>query len=65
MPQIGGSAGLSIQLIDSSHIQAVTDAQPAGSVSVSVQDSDGQIAVKTAAFTFANPAPLLRHSGSG
>jgi parallel beta-helix repeat protein len=63
--RFGSSVATSVQVIDSTHIQAVTPVESSGSVNVIVQDSDGQIATRASAFTFIalsntswNPASL-------
>jgi hypothetical protein len=53
--QFGTLPALAVQVVDYSHIQALTPAQPSGNVSIRVQNSDGQIAIAAAAFTFTAP----------
>jgi len=56
--QFGGIPAASVQIVNPTQIQTVTPAGPSGTVNVTVQDSDGQIATAANAFTFAaQPAP--------
>jgi hypothetical protein len=48
----------SVQVVDASHIQAVTPAESTGAVNVVVEDSDGQVATAVNAFRFELPAPV-------
>jgi hypothetical protein len=52
----GNSTATSLQVLSASEIQAVTPAESSGTVSVSVHDSDGQLALDGNAFTFTSPA---------
>ena len=54
--QFGSTQASSVQLVNSTQIQAATPAESSGSVSVTVKDSTGQIATAADAFTFATPA---------
>jgi hypothetical protein len=55
MVHFGGLPAQSVQVVSSTEIQAVTPAASAGRVSVTVQDSDGQTAAASNAFTFTTP----------
>jgi IPT/TIG domain/Putative Ig domain/Glycosyl hydrolase catalytic core len=55
--QFGNLPALSVNVVDSTQIQAVTPAAASGSVNVTVQNSDGQAAALPSAFTFTAPAP--------
>jgi hypothetical protein len=52
MVEFGKFAGSSLQVVSPTEIRALTPAEPSGSVSVIVEDSDGQIATAGNAFTF-------------
>ena len=52
MVRLGTFPALSVQVVNSTQIQAVTPVEPNGSVNVILQDSDGQIATAKNAFTF-------------
>ncbi len=57
--KFGSVAAASFQIVNPNEVQAVTPAEAAGAVKVTLQDSDGQIAEAANAFTFAaQPAPL-------
>ncbi len=58
--RFGSIAAASVQVVNSTQIQAVTPMEPGGVVNVSVQDSDGQVATGANAFTFTSPT-----SGTG
>lgn len=53
--QFGSLQALSVQVISSTEIQAVTPAEVAGSVSVTVQEPDGQMAAGAGIFAFVAP----------
>ena len=56
--QFGGDAAASVQVVNSSTVQAVTPKEPVGAVNVTLQEIDGQIAKVVNGFTFAaEPAP--------
>jgi hypothetical protein len=58
----GSSAAMSAQVSSANQIQAVTPAEAAGTVNVTVQNSDGQVATAANAFMFASAtsgAPIL------
>jgi hypothetical protein len=56
--QFGGDAAASVQVVNSSTLQAVTPKEPMGAVNVTLQEADGQIAKVLNGFTFAaEPAP--------
>jgi hypothetical protein len=55
MVEIGTSQAASVQFVDSTHIQAITPAQPSGRASIKIQNSDGQLATSAGAFTFIDP----------
>ena len=52
MVRFGSFPALSVQVANSTQIQAVTPVEPNGNVNVILQDSDGQIATAANAFTF-------------
>ena len=56
--QFGGLAALGVQVANAGQIRAMTPAEPAGVVAVTVQDLDGQISMVANAFNFMAP-PLL------
>jgi IPT/TIG domain/Putative Ig domain/Pectate lyase superfamily protein len=51
----GSVSAASVQLVNSTKIQVVTPAESTGTVNVSVQDSDSQVATDTSSFTFNSP----------
>ena len=53
--QFGAIPAPSVQVVNSVQIQTVTPAEASGSVNVAVQNSDGQVATATTAFTFTAP----------
>ena len=53
--KFGNDAAASVQLVNSTEVQATTPAETAGTVTVTVQNSDGQIASAANSFTFAEP----------
>jgi hypothetical protein len=55
MVHFGSLPAQSVQVVSSTEIQAVTPVGSAGKVSVAVQDSDGQTAAASNAFTFTTP----------
>jgi hypothetical protein len=55
--QFGNLPALSVNVVDSTQIQAVTPVESGGAVNVTVQNSDGQAAALPNAFTFTAPAP--------
>lgn len=54
--QFGGIAGSAIQVLNSSQIQTTTPAEASGTVSIKVQNSDGQSATDLNSFSFTGPA---------
>jgi parallel beta-helix repeat protein len=61
MVQFGGLRAVSVQVLNSNELQAETPAEPSGIVTVTVQNSDGQMAATEHAFSFvaqsSPPAP--------
>ena len=54
--QFGASAAQSVRVVDSAEIQAVTPTEAQGTVNVTLQDSDGQVALSPVPFTFTEPS---------
>ncbi len=55
--QFGNTPAVSAQVTNSTQIQVTTPTEAAGSVNVSVTNTDGQVATDTSAFTFASASP--------
>jgi hypothetical protein len=50
--KFGNDAAVSVEVVNSNEVQAITPKESAGAVNVAMQDSDGQIATASSAFTF-------------
>ena len=56
---LGGRAATGVTVVNSSTITAATPAQAAGTVSITVTNTDGQSGAITAGFTYVLPAPSV------
>lgn len=54
---VGGVAATNIDVVSATRVTATTPARQAGPAEVVVQNSDGQRAISTASYTFADPIP--------
>jgi hypothetical protein len=56
--KFGSATASAVQIVNPNTVQAITPAESAGAVNVTLQNSDGQVAKATSTFTFApQPAP--------
>lgn len=60
--QFGNSFAASVQLVSPTQLQAVTPAEPSGTVNVTVQDSEGETVTSPNAFTFVSPLEITTSS---
>jgi hypothetical protein len=64
MVAFGNLPAQSVRIVNANQIQAVTPVEAAGSVNVTVQDSDGQVATAANAFNFAAPPAATSNSNT-